>query len=596
MISNRQSLHAGTENNIKVHDYMIGEPIGHGAFAQIRIAFHHRSRNPFAVKVISKSKLAQSKNGRLMLFNETVLAPLVDHPSIVEIVEIADSHSQIFQFMRFAEHGDLLHRLWKAPFEQSIAFRVIDQILSAVEYLHANGIVHRDIKLENFLIDANDNVKIADFGLSAKLKYRDERKHTVCGTPNYISPELLTNAKKGISFEADIWAVGVSTYAMLTGKLPFQAKETQDTYERIKKCDYQFPTDFDLSSSAIRFIQYLLNLNPNLRPTAFQLLHYPWISTPAIQKPLLIEVQNSVSTSSDDSKPYRTSNFDEPNPKVNNYQNKFSNYGENYDNYITNYNANYITNFNAMYNTNFNAHADINNYAFDHDNYRNNNINRANYETTNFRNQVQALIDAPKPQAKVEEPEKMCMPKYFVSRFCNHSEKYGLGYLLINGCVGACFKDFSRMIMDPHQRFIQYWRTYQDEKPEILSLDDETESRKIKILFKFSSSLKKTATMFEIPEELCDPNVPLLHVKYWARNSDATLFRMNDRNIQLNFTDRRKLVIFWNSRKLMIVSSIHDYGYLHRIHDVSKRSNDDDEKWRLDVAKQMLAVMSRPAQ
>ena len=84
----------------------------------------------------------------------------------------------------------------KTRLTESETVKYLKDILAGLSYIHDHQIIHRDIKLENFLIDANDNVKIADFGLSAKLKYRDERKHTVCGTPNYISPELLTNAKK----------------------------------------------------------------------------------------------------------------------------------------------------------------------------------------------------------------------------------------------------------------------------------------------------------------------------------------------------------------------------------------------------------------
>ncbi|OHT16238.1 Serine/threonine-protein kinase polo [Tritrichomonas foetus] len=506
------------------------EELGHGGFARVYRAINRNTGEEVAIKITAKERLKKPKALKKHKA-EVEIQMSLNHPNIVKAYDFFEDQLFTYIVLELCPGGSLKNLIKKKTrLTESETIKYMRDILAGLTYIHDNQIIHRDIKLENFLIDKNDNIKIADFGLSARLKYADERKHTVCGTPNYISPELLSNAEKGISFEADIWAVGVSAYGMLAGKLPFQTKKTQDTYEKIKKCDYQFPADISIPLGAKMFVQYLLNLNPNLRPTAYQLQHYPWLNSPVKPKTLLIDVQQSVSTSSDDSKPYRTSNFDDQAiMKINNYENIKQN----------------------------------------------------------------ILRDA---ASKYVEPEKMCMPKYMVSRFCNHSEKYGLGYLLINGCVGACFKDFSRMIMDPHQQFIQYWRTYQDEKPEILDIDDEAEARKIKILFKFSSSLKKTATMFEIPDVMCDPKVPLLHVKYWARNDDATLFRMNDRNIQLNFTDRRKLVIFWNSRKLMIVSSIHDYGELHRIHDVSKRPDDDDEKWRLDVAKQMLAIMSRPAQ
>ncbi|OHT02152.1 hypothetical protein TRFO_30857 [Tritrichomonas foetus] len=258
MCANRLSLHAGNESHIKVHDYMIGDPIGRGAFAQIRISFHHRSKNPFAVKVISKSKLQQSKNGKQMLFNETVLAPLIDHPSIIEIIEISDSHSQIFQFMRFAEHGDLLRRLRKAPFENSVALRIIDQLLSAVEYLHANGIVHRDIKLENILLSKHTGAKLCDFGL-ASLTF-DGRVSGNCGSFEYSAPEAIRQPVFD-GFKADMWSVGIVIYAIFSRKLPFNQVG--------REFNYSEPIDMTAVPPNIQpLILKLLSIDPNDRPSA----------------------------------------------------------------------------------------------------------------------------------------------------------------------------------------------------------------------------------------------------------------------------------------------------------------------------------------
>lgn len=111
------------------------------------------------------------------------------------------------------------------------------QITHGVSYLHNNKIIHRDLKLGNLLLDDNLVVKIGDFGLAAQIEYDGERKKTLCGTPNYIAPEILM--KKGHSFEVDVWSIGCIMYTLLVGKPPFETNTLKDTYAKIKKCDYK---------------------------------------------------------------------------------------------------------------------------------------------------------------------------------------------------------------------------------------------------------------------------------------------------------------------------------------------------------------------
>lgn len=253
------SLHAGEENSIKVHDYMVGDKIGSGMFAQIRVAFHHRSKNPFAVKIISKQKLQDCPKGKQIVFNETILGPLLDHPSIIEIVEIADSHSQFFQFMRFAEHGDLLRRLRKAPIELSVATRMIDQILSAVEYLHSFGICHRDIKLENILVSKHTGAKICDFGF-ATLTFNG-MVHGNYGSFEYSAPEAIKQETFN-GFQADMWSVGVLLYAIFARKLPYSHVNRDFDFSQVEVDYSPVPQQFH------PLISQLLSINPDNRPSA----------------------------------------------------------------------------------------------------------------------------------------------------------------------------------------------------------------------------------------------------------------------------------------------------------------------------------------
>lgn len=134
-----------------------------------------------------------------------------------------------------------LHKRRKTITEPETRFYMRD-ILSGVQYLHDRRIIHRDLKLGNLFLDNELHVKIGDFGLAAQIEYEGERKKTLCGTPNYIAPEILN--KKGHSFEVDIWSIGCIMYTLLIGRPPFETNTLKETYAKIKKCDYRWRINF----------------------------------------------------------------------------------------------------------------------------------------------------------------------------------------------------------------------------------------------------------------------------------------------------------------------------------------------------------------
>jgi polo-like kinase 1 len=113
------------------------------------------------------------------------------------------------------------------------------QVLDGLEYLHSQKIIHRDLKLGNLFLNENMCVKIGDFGLATKIDFYGEKKKTICGTPNYIAPEIIES--KGHSYEVDVWSFGVIMYTLVYGRPPFESKDVKDTYKKIKDCSFSFP-------------------------------------------------------------------------------------------------------------------------------------------------------------------------------------------------------------------------------------------------------------------------------------------------------------------------------------------------------------------
>lgn len=126
-------------------------------------------------------------------------------------------------------------------------------------------IVHRDLKLANILLDKDMTIKLGDFGLAAKLNFDDEKRRTMCGTPNYIAPEILDNTI-GHSYEVDIWAIGVIIYTLVFGKPPFDTADQSYTFKRIKACSYEFPL-MKGSDEVKDLIRKILVKNPSDRPS-----------------------------------------------------------------------------------------------------------------------------------------------------------------------------------------------------------------------------------------------------------------------------------------------------------------------------------------
>ena len=158
----------------------------------------------------------------------------------------------------------------------------IAQLISGAKCIHVHNIIHRDLKLGNLFLGNHLELKIGDFGLAAKLSHKRERRKTICGTPNYIAPEVLNSKVYGHSFEVDIWSIGVIIYTMLTGRPSSENKNLKLTYRKIKTNTYSISDE--LSSDAKSLISNILSVNPAHRLTVDDIMKHPFMTKNLISK------------------------------------------------------------------------------------------------------------------------------------------------------------------------------------------------------------------------------------------------------------------------------------------------------------------------
>ncbi|XP_056150166.1 calcium/calmodulin-dependent protein kinase type IV [Lampris incognitus] len=242
-----------------------------------------------AIKVIDKKKARQDSYVLKNMKREPRIHQMVRHPHIVVLLETLETENSYYMAMELCAGGDLMDRICERKrLEEREVRRYTRQILSAVEHLHKHGIVHRDLKIENFLLDEHNNIKIVDFGLSNTLKAESlslELLTTQCGSPAYAAPELLAHRKYGP--KVDVWSVGVSMFAMLTGTLPFTVEPFNIKQLHQKMVNGEISTiPSDVSKGAVGFVLFLLEPDPAKRPSVRAAMEEKWINEGYAKKPL----------------------------------------------------------------------------------------------------------------------------------------------------------------------------------------------------------------------------------------------------------------------------------------------------------------------
>ena len=398
----------------KIIKYERGKFLGKGGFAKCYEMKRVDTGKIFAAKVFDKKGLSNGRS-RKKLINEIKLHKKLHHLNIVNFEHFFEDKENVYILLELCSNQTLNEMVKRRKRLKEIEVQCYSlQIIRALKYIHNHRIIHRDLKLGNLFLTSKLELKLGDFGLAAKLEYDGQKRKTVCGTPNYIAPEILEK-KNGHSYEVDIWSLGVVMYTMLFGRPPFETADVKLTYKRIKMNSYKFPENIKVDETAKKLIESILVLDPAKRPSLDEIAQHDFFKI--YQTVPLVLPLSTLSCP--------------PGPK-----------------YIEQFLRNKNNSKNKYFNGNgINIDQQMPNSA------------RYNKENGGFHNE---LNDEDDPVLKklddgkgfqglnlLNGPNLPPVKNYFrrkISKYFDYSSKFGFVYFINNTHIGICFNDYSNIL------------------------------------------------------------------------------------------------------------------------------------------------------
>uniref|UniRef100_A0A671P1Z2 non-specific serine/threonine protein kinase n=1 Tax=Sinocyclocheilus anshuiensis TaxID=1608454 RepID=A0A671P1Z2_9TELE len=250
------------DENPHIGNYRLLKTIGKGNFAKVKLARHVLTSKEVAVKIIDKTQLNSSSLQKVSLLLHVLICDHLSFSPPVKLFEVIETDKTLYLIMEYASGGEVFDYLVAhGRMKEKEARAKFRQIVSAVQYCHQKCIVHRDLKAENLLLDADMNIKIADFGFSNEFTMGN-KLDTFCGSPPYAAPELF-QGKKYDGPEVDVWSLGVILYTLVSGSLPFDGQNLKELRERVLRGKYRIP--FYMSTDCESLLKKFLILNPTKR-------------------------------------------------------------------------------------------------------------------------------------------------------------------------------------------------------------------------------------------------------------------------------------------------------------------------------------------
>jgi len=262
----RVELSTYWQNRKRVGDYYLLEVVGQGSFGKVRRAIHHSTKQQVAIKILPRT--GESAVDMQRALREIDILMKLSHPSIISLHQVIHHKDKLFIVMDYVHGTDLMSYIQSNNgLSEKEAQRCFRQIVSALQYCHARGVIHRDVKPKNILVDMQGNLKLIDFGMSNWIE-EGKLRSTFCGTPAFASPEIILGIKY-TGPQVDVWSTGVVLYLMVTGRYPFE------NVAEVLASNYRNPDD-KISPECQELIRSMLVVEPEKRATLAQVTQHPW--------------------------------------------------------------------------------------------------------------------------------------------------------------------------------------------------------------------------------------------------------------------------------------------------------------------------------
>ena len=513
--------------------YERGKFLGKGGFAKCYELKRVDNGRIFAAKIFDKQGLSNGRSKK-KLINEIKIHKKLNNANIVGFEKFFEDKDNVYILLELCSNQTLkeLVKRRKRLNELEVQCYTL-QIIRALRYLHNHRIIHRDLKLGNLFLTSKLELKLGDFGLAAKLEYDGQRRKTVCGTPNYVAPEILEK-KNGHSYEVDIWSLGIVIYTMLFGVPPFDANDEKIIYKKIKMNSYTFPENIKVENSAKKLISSLLNLDPSKRPSLDVITEHDFFKI-YHSVPLILPLSTLSCPLSQKyiSEFLKSDNLNMVNISPSKYNYKSSNEK-----------SNAIQNKNNINENDMNLNYDLFKKIGENDGIG------GKYDYENMASNI--------------PPEK----KYFyvkISKFFDYSSKFGYVYFINNSHFGICFNDFTNIVKT--YPFLSYinddqgkneYLYYEKDGSLFMSLsqsqldeylkDENTSRDMIKKFEIFKRINRKHKLEFDEMLKMKNEFVPFnfsnkggernsIFIKRFLSSKNGVLFRLNNKLIQIFFND-----------------------------------------------------------
>jgi len=530
--------------------YKKGKFMGKGGFARCYELTDLETDTVLAGKIVPKSLLVKQHSKEKMT-QEISIHKTLKHQHVVQFFSFFEDSENVYILLELCRRRSLmeLHKRRKAVTEPEARY-FMRQIALGVKYLHDHKIIHRDLKLGNLFLSDEMDVKIGDLGLATRVDYDGERKRTLCGTPNYIAPEVI--CKKGHSYEVDVWSMGCILYTLLVGRPPFETSSLKDTYQKIKKNEYQIPPH--LSAPAATLLKTLLADDPTKRPNLDLILRDnfftcafmpPRLPTSCLTMPPRFDKVDAsfrapsgagAATSASDQRRVLSVKDDNEKPGG----------GEKLDAQGKPVVAAAVAAAAAAGGDNVGGVGAGSAKTYRHDEETESHLNQLLDQLNSAigATDIQNELDAKAAEDDCEAPE--AVPIFWVSKWVDYSDKYGLGYQLSDNSVGVLFNDQTRLLLLADGDNLEYIERSGSESYHTLKEYPEALTKKVTLLKYFRNYMVEHLLRAggQVQPKAEDDMVRLPFLRSWFRTRSAIVLHLSNGTLQVNFfQDHSKIIL-----------------------------------------------------